>query len=47
MLKNKKDVLVLGEEPTQELDGTTVTTKVKCYINFIEWKKTNFVIQWT
>ena len=29
-----KDILVLGEGPTQELDDTTLTVEAKCPINF-------------
>ena len=31
----KKDILVLGEGPTQGLDGTTLTAEKKYSINFI------------
>ena len=32
----KKDILVLGEGPTQGLDNTTITAEVKYPINFTE-----------
>ena len=32
----KKDILVLGEEPTQGLDDTTLTAEAKHPINFTE-----------
>ena len=31
---NEKDILVLGEGPTQGLDDTTLTTEAKYPINF-------------
>ena len=31
---NKKDILVLGEDQTQELNDTTITVEVKYCINF-------------
>ena len=39
-LDNKKrDILIFGEEPTQGLDGTTLTTEKKYSINFTENNK--------
>ena len=35
----EKDILVLGEGPTQELDDTTITAEVKYPINFRESEK--------
>ena len=35
----EKDILVLGEGPTQELDDTTITAEVKYPINFTESEK--------
>ena len=32
-MKNK-DILILGNRPTQELDNTTLTAKVEYFINF-------------
>ena len=32
----KKDILVLGEGPTQGLDDTTLTTEAKYRINFTQ-----------
>ena len=32
----KKDILILGEDPTQGLDGTTLTAEKKYSINFTE-----------
>ena len=29
-----KDILILGEGPTQGLDDSTLTTEAKCSINF-------------
>ena len=34
-----KDMLVLGKEPTQELDGTTFTSEVPYSINFKQSRK--------
>ena len=34
-----KDILILGEGPTQELDDTTLTEEAKCSINFIKPNK--------
>ena len=34
-----KDVLILGDVPTQELDDTTLTAEVKYPINFTQWRK--------
>ena len=34
-----KDILILGEGPTQRLDDTTLTTEAKYPINFIQPKK--------
>ena len=31
-----KDILILGEGPTQRLDDTTLTAEAKCPINFTE-----------
>ena len=36
MLIIKKDILVLGEGPTQGLDDTTITAEAKYPINFIQ-----------
>ena len=36
---NKKDILVLVEGPTQELDGTTLIAEKKYLINFTENNK--------
>ena len=36
MLIFKKNILVIGEGPTQGLDNTTVTTEAKYLINFKE-----------
>ena len=38
----KKDVLVLGEGPTQGLDGITLTAEKKYSISFTENNKTLF-----
>ena len=35
----KKDILILGEGPTQGLDGTTLTTQKKYSINFTQNNK--------
>ena len=35
----KKDILILGESPTQGLDGTTLTAEKKYSINFTEKNK--------
>ena len=35
----KKYFLILGQDPTQELDDTTLTTEKKCLINFTESRK--------
>ena len=35
----KKDILVLGEGPTQGLDGTTLTAEKKYSINFTKGNK--------
>ena len=35
----EKDVLILGEEPTQGLDNTTLTTEAKCPISFTQSRK--------
>ena len=35
----KKDILILGEEPTQGLDGTTLTVEEKYSINSTENNK--------
>ena len=32
----EKDILILGEGPTQELDGRTFTAGKKCSINYTE-----------
>ena len=34
-----KDVLILGDGPTQELDDTTLRAEVKYPINFTQWRK--------
>ena len=34
--KKNKDILTVGEEPTQGLDDTTLTAEAKCPINFIQ-----------
>ena len=39
----KKDILILGEGPTQGSDGTTLTAKEKYLINFTEDNK-NFCL---
>ena len=31
-----KDILILGETPTQGLDDTTLTADAKCFINFTQ-----------
>ena len=33
-IDNKKDILIVGEAPTQGLDGTTLTAEKKYPINF-------------
>ena len=33
MLVIKRDILLLGEDPTQGLDDTTITAEAKCPIN--------------
>ena len=33
---NGKDILILGEGPTQGLDDTTLTTEAKYHINFTQ-----------
>ena len=35
----KKDILILGEGPTQGLDDTTLTAEKKYWINFAEHNK--------
>ena len=35
----KKDILILGEGPTQRLDGTTLTAEIKYSINFTSGRK--------
>ena len=35
----KKDILPLGEGPTQNVDGTAITAKAKYPINFIKSRK--------
>ena len=40
MLIIKKDILILGEGPTQGLDDTTLTVGKHYYINFTESRKT-------
>ena len=35
----KRDISILGEDPTQELDNKTLTAERKYSINFIEHKK--------
>ena len=39
MLIIKKDILVLGEAPTQGLDDTTITAEAKYSVNFARSKK--------
>ena len=34
-----KYILILGKEPTQELDDTTLTVEAKCIINFTQPSK--------
>ena len=34
-----KDVLILGDGQTQELDDTTLTAEAKYNINFTQWRK--------
>ena len=34
-----KDILILGEEPTQGLDDTTLTAEAKYPINFMQPRK--------
>ena len=34
-----KDILIIGEGPTQGLDDTTLTTEAKYPINFTQWGK--------
>ena len=38
----KKDILALGEKPTQGLDDTTITAEAKCSINSTRSKKKLF-----
>ena len=38
---NEKDILVLGEDPTQGLDGTTTKPEAKYSISFSKSKKQN------
>ena len=38
LTNKKKDILILGEGPTQGLDGTTLTAEKKYSINF-KWSK--------
>ena len=40
----KKDILILGEGPTQGLDGTTLTTEKKYSINLAVTRKKQTVI---
>ena len=35
----KKYILILGEDPTQRLDGATLTAQKKCSINFTVRRK--------
>ena len=35
----KKDILVLGEAPTQGLDDTTITAETKYFVDFARSKK--------
>ena len=35
----RKDILILGEEPTQVLDDTTLTAETKYPINFVQLRK--------
>ena len=34
-----KDILILGEEPTRQLDDMTLTAEAKYYINFTQLNK--------
>ena len=36
LITRKKDILILGESPTQGLDETTLTAEKKYSINFTE-----------
>ena len=36
LIIEKKDILILGDDPTQGLDNTTLTAEKTCAINFIE-----------
>ena len=38
----RKDVLVLGEGPTQGSDDTTITGEAKCWVNFSRSRKKMF-----
>ena len=42
-INGKKDILILGNRPTQELDNTILTAKGECSINFFQNHKENFV----
>ena len=41
--KNNKDILILGEGPTQGLDDTTLTAEVKYPITFTESGKKIYI----
>ena len=46
-IENKnKDILILGEGPTQVLDDTTLTAKAKYPINFTQPRK-RFILSYT
>ena len=38
----QKDILVLGGDSTDTLDGVTITAEVKCFINIVKSKKQIF-----
>ena len=40
LITKKKDILILGEGPTQRLDGTSLTAEKKYSINFTRSRKT-------
>ena len=39
MIIKNKDILILGEGPTQGLDNTTLKAEAKCSINFTQSEK--------
>ena len=43
LIIRKKDILILGEGPTQELDGTTLTAEKMYSINFTATKTRFFL----